>query len=133
MNTQLPHNIAIAAKLRSGIRAGVSMRVLHDQIRCMKDGPQSLMTLYKIYRDDIADARGEFHEQIGSKIVEKALVDGDMRALELVARSKMGWSPSVTVVETEPDELTEETGAIDDLLTLLNLGKNETSDDSGKE
>lgn len=129
MNTQLPHNIAIAAKLRSGIRAGVSMRVLHDQIKSMKDGPQSLMTLYKTYRDDIADARGTFHEQIGQKIVEKALVDGDMRALELVARSKMGWSPATTIVETEPDELTEETGAIDDLLLLLNLGP----DDSGKE
>jgi len=122
--------MAIAAKLRSGIRAGVSMRVLHDAIKSMKDGPQSLMTLYTTYRDDIADARGSLHEQVGAKIVEKALVDGDMRALELIARSKMGWSPATTIVETEPDELTEETGAIDDLLLLLNLDKDKPEDDT---
>lgn len=130
MNTQLPHNLAIAAKLRSGIRAGVSMRVLHDQIKCMKDGPQSLMTLYKTYRNDIAESKSNFQIEVGSKIVHKGLVEGDMRALELIARSKMGWSPSTTVVELEPDELTEETGAIDDLLMLLNLDKDTPKDDT---
>jgi hypothetical protein len=129
MYQQLPHNMAIAAKLRAGIRAGVSMRVLHDSIKEMKDGPQSLQTLYKTYRTDIADARAGFHEEIGKKIVEKALVDGDMRALELVARSKMGWSPATTVIETEVDETTEDTGALDDLLSLLNLDKNEPEEE----
>jgi hypothetical protein len=122
MADALPHNLEIAAKLRSGIRAGVSMRVLHDQIKEMKDGPKSMQALYRIYRRDIADARGDVHEQVGNKILEKAL-EGDMKALELYSRSKMGWSPTNVIVEADPDEATEETGAIDDLVNLLNLKK----------
>jgi hypothetical protein len=37
----------------------------------------------------------------------------------LVLRSKAGWSPTQTIVEAEPEDESSDTGAIDDLLTLL--------------
>ena len=114
--------MAIAAKLRSGIRAGVSMRVLHDAIKDMKDGPQSLQTLYKVYRADIADARSSIQEQVGNVVVSAAL-KGDIKAAELYLRSKGGWNPTIKIEEVDADETSEDTGALEDLMRLLNVNK----------
>jgi hypothetical protein len=75
--------------------------------------------MYKIYRSDIAEARAGLHEGVGAAIMEKALVDRDLRALELVAKTKLGWNEKIEVVDE--DTADEDTSPIDDLIAALNL------------
>lgn len=123
MAIALKHNLVIATYVRRAIKAGVSMKVILDHIQKYDHAPSSMNGLYKTYRNDIADARSDLGMEIGEAIMEKALVEKDLKALELVARSKLGWSPTQTVVEADPDEVNEQTGAIDDLIALLALKK----------
>jgi len=48
-----------------------------------------------------------------------------MKAAELFLRSKAGWNPTLKIEEVEPDEVKEDTAAIDDLLALLGRKKAE--------
>lgn len=122
MALPLPHDIKIATKIRAGIAAGVSMRVIFDSVATMKNAPKSYQTFYKIYRDDIADARASIQEEIGSVVITAAR-GGDIKAAELFLRSRAGWNPTVKVIEEDPDDVSEDTGAIDDLVALLGLKK----------
>lgn len=121
MADALPHSMQVATYIRRAIKAGVSIRVIFDDIQRYPSAPRSYATFYKIYRGDIAQARAELGLEIGETIMEKALADKDGKMLELVARSKLGWSPSQTVVDADPEDVSEETGAIDDLIALLGL------------
>lgn len=129
MATPLPHDIRIATKIRAGIAAGVSMRVIFDSVSSMKNAPKSYQTFYKIYRNDIADSRATIQEEIGSVVVQAARA-GDLKAAELFLRSRAGWNPTVKIEEVEPEDIAEDTGAIDDLLALLGKKRQgeETSD-----
>jgi hypothetical protein len=118
MALPLPHDIKIATKIRAGIAAGVSMRVIFDSVATMKNAPKSYQTFYKIYRDDIADARASIQEEIGSVVITAAR-GGDIKAAELFLRSRAGWNPVTKIVEEDPEDVSEDTGAIDDLLSLL--------------
>ena len=118
MALPLPHDIKIATKIRAGIAAGVSMRVIFDSVATMKNSPKSYQTFYKIYRDDIADARASIQEEIGSVVITAAR-GGDIKAAELFLRSRAGWNPVTKIVEEDPEDVSEDTGAIDDLLSLL--------------
>lgn len=124
MASPLPHDIKIASKIRAGIKAGVSMRVIFDSVATMKNAPKSYQTFYKIYRDDIADARSDIQEKIGNVVVSAAL-EGDLKAAELFLRSRAGWNPVTKIVEEDPEDVSEDTGAIDDLLALLGKKKPE--------
>lgn len=126
MAEALKHNIKIAADIKAKIKAGVSMRVIHDYLMDKYPSeqlgplaaPKSMQVLYKVYRGDITDARADIQHQVGAVVVAKAL-DGDLKAAELFLRSKAGWSPTQTVVEADADEIKEESSAIDDLLRAL--------------
>lgn len=122
-NQPLPHDLKVAETIRRMIQAGVSMSVIFDKVKDMTNGPRSYTTFYKIYRSDIADARANLHEAVGSLIMQKAVVDQDYRALEFVAKTKLGWSEKVVVEEADNDGLNEDTSAIDDLIAALNLKK----------
>ena len=124
MASPLPHDIKIASKIRAGIKAGVSMRVIFDSVATMNNAPKSYQTFYKIYRDDIADARSDIQEKIGNVVVSAAL-EGDLKAAELFLRSRAGWNPVTKIVEEDPEDVSEDTGAIDDLLSLLGKKKPE--------
>jgi hypothetical protein len=78
--------------------------------------------MYKTYRDDIAQARADIQEAVGAVVVNKAL-DGDLKAAELFLRSKAGWNPTIKIEEVDPEDIKEDTGAIDDLLALLGKKK----------
>jgi hypothetical protein len=78
--------------------------------------------MYKTYRDDIAQARADIQEAVGAVVVNKAL-EGDLKAAELFLRSKAGWNPTIKILEEDPEDVTEDTGAIDDLLALLGKKK----------
>lgn len=124
-NEPKPHDLKIAETIQRMIAAGVTMSVIFDKVKDMKNGPRSYTTFYKIYRQDIVAARANLHEGVGSILMEKALVDKDMRALELIAKTKLGWNEKVIVEERDPDSVDEDTSAIDDLLAKLNLKKKE--------
>lgn len=123
----LPHDMKIATKIRASISAGVSMRVIFDSVVTMKNAPKSYQTFYKIYRDDIASARASIQEEIGSVVINAAK-GGDLKAAELFLRSRAGWNPTLKIEEVEPEDVAEDTGAIDDLLALL--GKKRQSDET---
>jgi hypothetical protein len=78
--------------------------------------------MYKTYRDDIAQARADIQEAVGAVVVNKAL-EGDLKAAELFLRSKAGWNPTVKIEEVDPEDIKEDTGAIDDLMALLGKKK----------
>lgn len=124
----LPHDIKIATKIRAGICAGVSMRVIFDSVATMKNAPKSYQTFYKIYRDDISASRASIQEEIGSVVINAAK-GGDIKAAELFLRSRAGWNPTIKIEEVEPDDIAEDTGAIDDLLALLGRKKPETKEE----
>lgn len=125
MAEKLKHNLKIATYIRKAIRAGVSMKVILDNIQRYDHAPSSMNGMYSVYRDDIAQARADIQEEVGSVVVNKAL-EGDMKAAELFLRSKAGWSPTVKVEEVDPESFVEDTGAIDDLMALL--GRNKKDD-----
>ena len=122
MAEKLKHNLHIATYIRKAIKAGVSMKVILDNIQKYDHAPSSMNGMYKTYREDIAAARAEIQEAVGSVVVKKAL-DGDLKAAELFLRSKAGWNPTLKIEEVEPDEVKEDTAAIDDLLALLGRKK----------
>lgn len=118
MAEKLKHNLKIATYIRKAIRAGVSMKVILDNIQTYEHAPTSMNGMYKTYRDDIAQARADIQEAVGAVVVAKAL-DGDLKAAELFLRSKAGWNPTLKIEEVEPDDIKEDTGAIEDLMALL--------------
>jgi len=125
----LRHKLIIAEEIRRKIKAGVSMKVILDDIQRFDGAPTSMPSLYKVYRNDIAEARSDVHERVGAVVVNKAL-DGDMKAAELFLRSKAGWNPTIKVEEVDPEEANEDTGAIDELLALLNMKAPEKDEDA---
>jgi hypothetical protein len=118
MADKLIHNLKIATYIRKAIRAGVSMKVILDNIQNYDHAPSSMAGMYSAYRNDIAEARANIQEAVGSVVVQKAL-DGDMKAAELFLRSKAGWNPTIKIEEVDPEDIKEDTGAIDDLMALL--------------
>ena len=122
MADKLIHNLKIATYIRKAIRAGVSMKVILDNIQNYDHAPSSMNGMYKTYRDDIAQARADIQEAVGAVVVNKAL-EGDLKAAELFLRSKAGWNPTIKILEEDPEDVTEDTGAIDDLLALLGKKK----------
>lgn len=124
MAEKLKHNLHIATYIRKAIKAGVSMKVILDNIQKYDHAPSSMNGMYKTYREDIAAARADIQEAVGAVVVAKAL-EGDLKAAELFLRSKAGWNPTLKIEEVEPDEVKEDTAAIDDLLALLGRKKAE--------
>jgi hypothetical protein len=122
MAEKLKHNLVIATYIRKAIRAGVSMKVILDNIQKYDHAPTSMNGLYTTYRNDIAEARADIQELVGAVVVNKAL-EGDLKAAELFLRSKAGWSPTVKVEEVDSDTFVEDTGAIEDLMALLGKKK----------
>ena len=124
MAEKLKHNLHIGTYIRKAIKAGVSMKVILDNIQKYEHAPSSMNGMYKTYREDIASARADIQEAVGAVVVQKAL-DGDMKAAELFLRSKAGWNPTIKIEEVDPDEIKEDTAAIDDLMALLGRSKKE--------
>jgi hypothetical protein len=116
----------VAVAIRKGIAAGLTMKVILDDIQKYPGAPISMAGMYRTYRSDIAEARASIQQEMGN-IVMDAARKGDWKAAEFFLRSKAGWSPTITVAEVEPEDAAEQSGAIEDLLALLNLKDKETS------
>jgi hypothetical protein len=129
MAEKLKHNLHIATYIRKAIRAGVAMKVILDNIQKYDHAPSSMNGMYKTYRNDIAEARADIQEAVGNILVNKAL-EGDLKAVEFFLRSKAGWNPTIKVEEVDPEEVKEDTGAIDDLMALLGKKSNDKASDN---
>jgi hypothetical protein len=103
------------------------MKVILDNIQKYDHAPSSMNGMYTTYRNDIAEARADIQEAVGKVVVDKAL-GGDLKAAELFLRSKAGWNPTIKVEEVDPEEVKEDTGAIEELLALLGRKKAEKSE-----
>ena len=131
-NAPLPRNPAIAARVKEGIRNGVTVQTIFASIQDLQDAPGSLHTFYKLYRKDMEDARFLIVSAIGNKVVDQA-INGDpkdgvtFKSQELYLRTQGGWTPKETLETRElGSEADEEESAINAL--LIALGK---ADDSG--
>lgn len=116
------HNMEISAYILSRVSNGVPVTTVFNY--CKETwpviAPRSLTTFYKVYRLELAQAKASMHD-VGDLIFKRAR-EGDMQAMTLVAKGKLGWNDKV-VVEVDPEEINEDTGAIDDLINLLNIKK----------
>ena len=127
MKDKLPYSKNVEKHILDCIQGGVGIRDMIASMQHLQGAPTSLSTLYKIYGDFIHAERAKINGMVGKKVIEQAL-EGDYRSQEFFLRSRGGWSPTQTVVETEQDvdpELDE--SAIDTLLALL--GKEEYDED----
>lgn len=118
---ELEYNGKIGARVYEMTKAGVSVRDIFEsvQVGFGSAAPASMTTFYKYYRGDMARARSEINELVGSKVVQQAL-DGDFKSQELYLRSKAGWSPSETQKHGEDEsEMEEAESAIEALERLL--------------
>lgn len=127
----LKHDLRIATYIIQAIKAGVSMAAILDKVSTMPNGPRAKASLYKIYRNEIANARADLAEELG-EVAMKMAKAGDVKMLDLALRSKAGWSPTQTVIESDKDDEDENTSAIDDLLAMLKVkqAKKETTEDN---
>lgn len=117
------------------IEGGVGIREMIASMQHLQNAPKSLSTLYKNYGDVIHSKRAAISAKVGKRVIDHAL-EGDMEskstqwAAELFLRSKGGWSPTNTVVESDGsyDEETDES-AVDTLMAMLGI----TVEDDKKE
>lgn len=133
-NERLPYSEPIAKYVRQAVQDGVSIKdILATVNKKFQNAPRNTATFYKLYGEDIADARADIIGRIGNVVVEQAL-SGHYPSQELYLRSKGGWSPTQTINEvdqtTDPDE---DSTAIDALMTLLGKNPNgaDTSENNG--
>jgi hypothetical protein len=118
---KLGYNGKIGAKVYNMTKAGVSVKDMFETTRETfgASAPAALATFYKYYRGDMARARSEINEAVGSRVVQQAL-EGDFKSQELYLRSKAGWSPNETVnAKDHEDEVEEAESAIEALERLL--------------
>lgn len=127
----LKHDLRIATYIIQAIKAGVSMAAILDKVSTMPNGPRAKASLYKVYRNEIANARADLAEELG-EVAMKMAKAGDVKMLDLALRSKAGWSPTQTVIESDKDDEDENTSAIDDLLAMLKVkqAKKEMTEDN---
>lgn len=95
----------ISATVKRKAAAGVSVREIFASIQSYQNAPGSMTTFYKLYRDDMDEARGTVTEELGSKIIQQAKA-GDFKSQELWLTTKGGWSKQQTntIVEAEENE-----------------------------
>jgi len=119
--TPLPYSKNVENRVRKLMRAGVSMKVILDDIQTLPDAPKSINTLYSKYGDAIRSERANLQEEIGNAVMS-GVREGNPKLIEFAARAKAGWNPAVKVEEQDSDEPDENTDAIERLANLL--GKN---------
>jgi hypothetical protein len=127
---KLPYSDAIAKHIKQAVQNGVPMKdVLASVNKRFQNAPRSHATLYKLYGEDIADARAEIVGKVGNVVVQQAL-EGHFPSQELFLRAKGGWSPTNTVFEGETggDE-DADSSAVDTLMTLLGKKTDVNPDD----
>jgi hypothetical protein len=117
--TKVPFVAEIAAEVERLFGAGVKLKVIFDFIQKYEDAPRSYNTFVQVYKQQIASVRADIQAEMGQAIINAAR-DGDWKAAESFLKHRAGWN-TVLEIEEGDKEKNEETGAIDDLIALLNI------------
>jgi len=131
---KIPYNKDIANYVKKAVKDGVSIKDIVATVNVRyQNAPRTHATFYKLYGDDISDARAEIIGKVGNVVVQQAL-DGHFPSQELFLRSKGGWSPTNTVLEGDyAGDQDQDSSAVDDLMALLGKRsdkENESSEDN---
>lgn len=104
-NQPYKHNKKIADKIRAGVRKGISPLRIFEANKHLVDMPNSHSTFYKIYEDDIAQAKLEVDEALTNAFWTK-IAEGDTKLIEFGLKTKSNWNPPVNTkdITDEPDE-----------------------------
>ena len=116
----LPYNIPVAKYVRQAVQDGVQIKdILATVNKRFQNSPRNSATFYKLYGEDIAEARAEISGRVGNVVINQAL-NGHFPSQDLYLRSKAGWSPkeSIQTEEVHGDE-DENSSAVDSLMALL--------------
>lgn len=117
-NTPLKHCGKIKAKVQNGIMSGLSVKMIFESIQSHQYAPKSLTTFYKLYGEDMAEARAEIVGKVGKKVIDQA-VAGDFKSQELYLRSRGDWSPQHTEVQVTEESTDEAVSAVNQLMAAL--------------
>jgi len=115
---KIPFSAVIEKRIRKLMRSGVNMTVIFEEIKGMKDGPQSTSTFYKLYGNVISEERAIFQENLGD-IAMRRIEEGSDRILELALRAKAGWKTTEQVEVSEVESADEQNAALKTLMRKL--------------
>lgn len=121
---QLPYNKNIANKVRD-LAPTHSVAKIFEAIAHMQYAPKSYTTFYKLYREDLSEARGDVVAAMGDKVIKTGLTgDEDSpfthKAREFYLSTMGGWSKKETIETREVGTEEEENeGAVKALLSAL--------------
>lgn len=119
MAEKLKYSKDVEKHILNGLQGGVSVKQILASMQHLQNSPKSMTTLYKTYGVLMETERARINGAVGKKVIDQAL-NGDFKSQELFLRSKAGWSPTQTIVETEQDaEDDYDTSAADMLMGLL--------------
>lgn len=123
---KINYSEALAKYVRQSVMDGVQIKdIIAGAHKRFQNAPRTHATFYKLYGEDIADARAEISGKVGNIVVKQAL-DGHFPSQELFLRSKAGWSPTNTTLEGEnPGDEDTDSSAVDTLMTLLGKKNNQ--------
>lgn len=131
MAEKLKYSKDVEKHILNGLQGGVSVKQILASMQHLQNSPKSMTTLYKTYGVLMETERARVNGAVGKKVIDQAL-DGCFKSQELFLRSKAGWSPTQTIVETEQDaEDDYDTSAADMLMGLL--GFDTSSEETPKE
>jgi hypothetical protein len=119
---KLKYSKHIAKKVKELIGNGVSITVILDSVQKYQEAPRSINTLYKIYGEDIAEARAELHNDLGKYAMVRIKAGSDAVLIHAL-KTKAGWTEKVIVEERDSDDPDENTDAISTLAVLLGRSK----------
>jgi hypothetical protein len=110
----------IADEIARLFKSGVKLKVIFDYIQKFDDAPRSYKAMMTTYKGVVAEARATIQAEMG-EIVMAAAREGDWSAARFYLQTKAGWNDKIIIEDDGDDEGSEETGAIDELIALLNV------------
>ena len=70
----LPYNIPVAKYVRQAVQDGVQIKdILATVNKRFQNSPRNSATFYKLYGEDIAEARAEISGRVGNVVINQAL------------------------------------------------------------
>lgn len=123
MNGQVyKRNQDIVTKLREAMLKGHSARSVYLANLHLAAMPASETSFYRVYRDDIEQAKFEYNERL-LNLAHNRMEEGSDKLIELALRSKLGWNPTTKVQEVDAEDTDEHSDPVSILMEKLGKSK----------